>query len=278
MKCKEHLTNEGLQKIVSIKYVLNQGLSNYLNSAFPLIVPAIRPQVKSNKIMDPNWIYGFASGEGCFHLGTKNTSKGGSVGFRLLVTQHIRDAELLKFLVNYLECGKYYPRLRSPMYADYLVTRLEVFKYKIIPFFDKYSIHGVNSCDFNDFKKVFLIRENRNALLTADDRAEIKKIKLGMNKGRMEGSLSSASGINKKLLRKNSCFSPKVSILPMVPTKNYSTATSILKPQKDLHNTNQIKFIQWLAGLIDGDGHFHISKKGFSSLKIIMDIMDKSPL
>jgi hypothetical protein len=54
MKCKEHLTNEGLQKIVSIKYVLNQGLSNYLNSAFPLIVPAIRPQVKSNKIMDPN--------------------------------------------------------------------------------------------------------------------------------------------------------------------------------------------------------------------------------
>jgi hypothetical protein len=33
-----------------------------------------------------------------------------------------------------------------------------------------------------------------------------------------------------------------------------------------------------LAGLIDGDGHFHISKKGFSSLKIIMDIMDKSPL
>jgi hypothetical protein len=145
------------------------------------------------------------------------------------------------------------------MYADYFVIRLEDFKYKIIPFFDKYPIHGVKSCDFNDFKKVFLIRENRNALLTTDDMAEIKKIKLGMNKGRMEGSLSHyiTSGIKKTLLRKNSCFSPllhlrnekqmKVSNLPMVPTKKYSTAPSILKlriPQKDLHKTNQIKFIQ----------------------------------
>lgn len=55
------------------------------------------------------------------------------------------------------------------MYADYFVTRLEDFKYKIIPFFDKYPIHGVKSCDFNDFKKVFFvflrIRENRNAVL-----------------------------------------------------------------------------------------------------------------
>jgi hypothetical protein len=130
------------------------------------------------------------------------------------------------------------------MYADYFLTRLEDFKYKIIPFFDKYPIHGVKSCDFNDFKKVFLIRENRNALLTTDDMAEIKKIKLGMNKGRMEGSLSSASGIKKTILRKNSCFSPKVSNLPMVPKKNYSTAPPIFKPHTDLHKTNQIKFIQ----------------------------------
>lgn len=59
MKRKEHLTNEGmrsLQKIVSLKSVFfnNKGLSNDLKSAFPQIVPAIRPPVKSKKIMDPN--------------------------------------------------------------------------------------------------------------------------------------------------------------------------------------------------------------------------------
>src|SRR5438270_13600570 len=33
-----------------------------------------------------------------------------------------------------------------------------------------------------------------------------------------------------------------------------------------------------MAGLIDGDGQFHTTKKGFSSLKIVMDIKDKYPL
>ena len=54
MKRKEYLTNEGLQKIVSIISVFNKGLSNDLNSAFPQIVPAIRHQVKSKKIRIPN--------------------------------------------------------------------------------------------------------------------------------------------------------------------------------------------------------------------------------
>src|ERR1700722_5721232 len=48
MKRKEPLTKEGLHKIVSIKSVLN------LKSAFPQIVPAIRPPVKSKQNMDPN--------------------------------------------------------------------------------------------------------------------------------------------------------------------------------------------------------------------------------
>ena len=54
MKRREHLTTEGLQKIVSIKAVLNKGLSDDLKAAFPNIVPAIRPQVTSQIILDPN--------------------------------------------------------------------------------------------------------------------------------------------------------------------------------------------------------------------------------
>jgi hypothetical protein len=50
MKCKEHLTNEGLKKIVSIKAVLNNGLSNELKIAFPVI----RPQINNQIILDPH--------------------------------------------------------------------------------------------------------------------------------------------------------------------------------------------------------------------------------
>ena len=39
-----------------------------------------------------------------------------------------------------------------------------------------------------------------------------------------------------------------------------------------------LKFKQWLAGLIDGDGSFLLSKKGFASLEITMDIRDERAL
>ena len=38
------------------------------------------------------------------------------------------------------------------------------------------------------------------------------------------------------------------------------------------NNDKDLKFKQWLAGLIDGDGCFLLSKKGYASLEITMDI------
>jgi len=65
MKRKEHLTLEGIRKIVSIKavarsrayyapLVLNKGLPGYLEAAFPNIVPANRPQFTDQRIPDSN--------------------------------------------------------------------------------------------------------------------------------------------------------------------------------------------------------------------------------
>jgi hypothetical protein len=51
---KEHLTTEGLQKIVSIRASLNLGLSDSLKVAFPNIISVSRPQVELQKIPDPN--------------------------------------------------------------------------------------------------------------------------------------------------------------------------------------------------------------------------------
>lgn len=48
---KEHLTLEGLHKIVDIKAVLNRGLSEVLKAAFPNIVAIERPLIKNQKIL-----------------------------------------------------------------------------------------------------------------------------------------------------------------------------------------------------------------------------------
>jgi hypothetical protein len=50
---KSHLTEEGLLKLVSLKAVLNKGLTETLNTAFPNLVPVLRPEVKLSKIIDP---------------------------------------------------------------------------------------------------------------------------------------------------------------------------------------------------------------------------------
>lgn len=51
---------------------------------------------------------------------------------------------------------------------------------------------------------------------------------------------------------------------------------------RSIHNLSNsvkdLKFKQWLAGLIDGDGCFLLSKKGYASLEITMDIRDERAL
>jgi len=42
MSRKEHLTNEGLQKIVNIRAKINRGLSDELKIAFPNTIPVLR--------------------------------------------------------------------------------------------------------------------------------------------------------------------------------------------------------------------------------------------
>ncbi len=43
-------------------------------------------------------------------------------------------------------------------------------------------------------------------------------------------------------------------------------------------NVNDTAFKQWLAGLIDGDGYFLLSKNGYNSCEITMDARDKKVL
>ena len=73
----EHLTIEGLHKIVAIKASMNRGLSKELKLAFPDVVPVVRPLVENPKIIDPHWLAGFTSAEGllsnyCRKINNKN--------------------------------------------------------------------------------------------------------------------------------------------------------------------------------------------------------------
>ncbi|GAA4910298.1 hypothetical protein GCM10023405_35440 [Streptomonospora salina] len=53
INAKEHLTMEGLQKIVSIKASVNRGLTESLKVAFPNTIPALRSLSKNTDIPHP---------------------------------------------------------------------------------------------------------------------------------------------------------------------------------------------------------------------------------
>lgn len=73
LKNKEHLTKEGLDKLIAIKASLNLGLSDELKTAFPKVVPVNRPVIPNQNIPDPMWIAGFTSAEGCFLVNVKQS-------------------------------------------------------------------------------------------------------------------------------------------------------------------------------------------------------------
>ena len=182
VELKEHLTYDGLRKIVAIKASMNLGLSDVLKKAFPDVVKVNKPlpsptwiidRVEGGRCtvspkcdtpkpiigvgtshdgasLDPHWIAGFTSAEGSFMV-LIQASETHSIGFivrlELNISQHFRDEQLIRSLIKYFECGTIQKNGEN---FDFRVTKIRDIIQKIIPFFQKYSILGVKALDFAD--------------------------------------------------------------------------------------------------------------------------------
>ena len=180
----EHLTRQGLEKIVALKLSSNRSrISQELESDFTNIIPVERYSVLDCKIPNSHWLAGFASGEGCFHVQIYKSNiinLGQAVKLIFPIAQHSKDEQLIRCLIKYLNCGIITVRYNKPL-CEFKTTKFTDLTDKIIPFFEKYSILGVKSQDFADFRKVAkMVQKN----LTAEGLDQIRKIKAGMNKGR----------------------------------------------------------------------------------------------
>ena len=66
------------------------------------------------------------------------------------ITQHSRDAELMKSFISFFNCGRFSFRSNED-HSDFLVTTFSDINDRIIPFFKKYEIEGAKASDFEDF-------------------------------------------------------------------------------------------------------------------------------
>ena len=182
LRNKKHLTGEGHRKVLSIKASMNLGLSDELKLSFPDIKPISRPSLLHKSILNPNWIPGLASGDGCFHISIRNsptTTLGKSVVLKFHIVQHSRDIELMKMLISTLGCGKIELMLQQTA-VYFVVTNFKDIFEKIIPFFDEHPIQGIKALDYSDFKKVANLIHNKEHL-TEQGLLKIQSIKSNMN-------------------------------------------------------------------------------------------------
>lgn len=181
IKMKKHLTESGLEEIVALKASMNLGLSQKLKVAFFNVAPANKPIVKVPNDLNPFWLAGFTSAEGSYMIKiqkSQTTRLGFSVDLAFHITQG--DEKLLMCVKNFFNCGNVY---RKGNIFDFVVTKFDDIINKIIPFFNKYSIIGVKSKDFNDFSQAAeLINHKKH--LTELGLNQIREIKAGMNKKR----------------------------------------------------------------------------------------------
>lgn len=185
MNKKEHLTREGLLKILAIKASVNRGLSNDLKEAFgnDNIIPVERPKVEPS-IIDPYWLTGFVDGDGCFSVMISKSDRyktGGQVLIRFYITQHTRDVSLLKSFISYFGNSGYVTVGKE--LSHFTVSNLSEIENKIVPHFNKYRLLGLKKSDYDDWLKIVSLVKDK-AHLTLEGFNKISQIRLGMNKGR----------------------------------------------------------------------------------------------
>ena len=183
IESKEHLTTEGLKKLVNIKASMNKGyLSDELKAAFHDYIPVQKPLLQIQEIKDPNWISGFISGEGSFYIiftKSLNSRLGEKVRLRFSISQHIRDEALIRSLILYLGCGAFYTKAGGSA-VEFTITKFEDMTNKLIPFLKKYPIQGVKALDLADWCKVAELIKNKSHL-TSEGLKDIREIHKGMN-------------------------------------------------------------------------------------------------
>jgi LAGLIDADG endonuclease len=114
---------------------------------------------------------------------SKTHKTGFAVKLKFSISQHSRDAMLLKNLVGYFGCGNYFKSSGDKLIGSFTVQNFSDITEKIIPFLNKYPVLGIKSKDFEDFCKVAELMRNKEHL-TLEGLGKIRKIKSGMNRGR----------------------------------------------------------------------------------------------
>lgn len=177
---KEHLQKEGLDKILSIKSVLNKGLSEKLKAAFPNVKAIDKPVLEVVDIaLNPYYVSGFSEGEACFSVYI--SSKTNQINAIYVIELHKRDISLLQSIQKFFKGAGFVNTSSTRKSARFYISRTADLVNKVLPLFDVYQLQGNKLKNYLIFREIVLLI-NSKAHLTPEGFNKIKLLKEGLNK------------------------------------------------------------------------------------------------
>ncbi len=112
----------------------------------------------SCNVLDPNWMVGFADGEGCFCVSVHRSSMMHRHGGWQLqpvfhIYQHNDHREVLEAMVPFFGCGRIRPKGPKSSVLTFAVDSLRNLEAAILPFFEKHPLL-VKRNDFEAFAAI----------------------------------------------------------------------------------------------------------------------------
>ena len=179
LQSKEHLQEEGLNKILSLKSMLNNGLSDKLKLAFPNVKTIDRPVLEVENIpLNPNYVSGFTEGDGCFTVNI--SSKTNQVIAYYIIELHKREVPLLTSIQKFFGAGSINQALSRNTGRFYISKKSDLIT-KVLPHFDVYRLEGNKLKNYLIFREIVLLLKTK-AHLTQEGFNKIKLLKEGLNK------------------------------------------------------------------------------------------------
>ena len=186
----EHLTLEGLNRIVALKEHSPLGISDTLKLNFPNYIPQSKPVFNLNiQNMNIHWIAGFINADGSFKVHVRKSEKsilGFSAAPFIQITQHSNSLVTLQAIQSFLGLGTISKFKNVPAY-NFTITNLKDANL-FLEQFKTAKLWGAKALDYNDFlKNIDLI--NKGLHLTKEGLEKINKINANVNSRRTNFSI-----------------------------------------------------------------------------------------
>lgn len=177
MKNKQHLTDSGLNAILSLKSILNWGLNEKIKAQFPNVKSLDRPTFEvSNLPLDPYWVSGFSEGDSSFYIQIFNESR---VTVVYNIELHDREVPLLYKLKEFFGGVGNVNVYSARSIARYYVTGASDLVKYILPHFERFQLAGSKLPNFIIWSKILRLVESK-AHLTPEGLDQIKELKLSL--------------------------------------------------------------------------------------------------